>query len=65
MTTQGKLERWREKLVAVRTEQSRQLRFAGERLGVFQRLSALAREERRILRRIDALERTLNMEQIA
>jgi hypothetical protein len=51
-----RIERWNTKLAAVRVEQSRQIEFAGVRLGVFRRLDELGREERRILRQIEKLE---------
>ena len=50
------LENARQKLAVIQAEQRRQIMFAGERLGVFARLKELGRDERRILKRIDALE---------
>lgn len=50
------IERAQARLEEIRTEQRRQMQFAGERLGVFARLRELEREERRVLRRIERLQ---------
>lgn len=48
------------RLAEIRTEQQRQMEFVGVRLGVLARLKELARDERRVLRRIEKLEKTEN-----
>ena len=55
MTLEDKIKRTSDSLADVQKEKARQSEFAGVRFGVFARLKELERDERRLMRRLEAL----------